>query len=166
MIEILPEQSGGEPATNRTLHSPRSLHLPVANGAVKNGQGCNGQSETVTFGQVQSESPVQLAISVVQGKWKMGILSHLQYGPIRLSQLRRLFPDASKKMLAQHLRELEADGIIVRSDLSGRRRHVEYCLNAAKRAAVFRLIDSLAEWGSHFAPTLPAQAPVRDRTVG
>ena len=156
MIEVLSIQDGDESVVNRSLHSSRSLHLPVANGAVKNGQGCNGQSEAFTFGQVQSESPVQLAISIVQGKWKMGILSHLQYGPLRLSQLRRLFPDASKKMLAQHLRELEDDGIIVRSDLSGRRRHVEYSLNAAKRAAVFRLIDSLTEWGSHFAPSLPS----------
>lgn len=156
MIEILSKQDNDESVVNRSLHSLKSLHLPVANGAVKNGQGCNGHSETITFGQAQRESPVQLAISVVQGKWKMGILSHLQYAPIRLSQLRRLFPDASKKMLAQHLRELEDDGIIVRSDLSDRRRHVEYSLNSAKRAAVFRLIESLTEWGSHFAqPTSP-----------
>jgi len=34
------------------------------------------------------------------------ILSRLQHGPVRLGELRRMYPQASKKMLAQHLREM------------------------------------------------------------
>src|SRR5258708_35958603 len=71
------------------------------------------------------DQSVQFAITLIQGKWKIGILSSLQRGPARLSQLRRMFPQASKKMLTQHLREMERDGLIVRTDLSGRLRHVE-----------------------------------------
>ena len=79
---------------------------------------------------------------------------------MRLSQLRKLFPGASKKMLTQHLREMVEDGIVVRSDLSGRRRHVEYSLETSLGAAVLHLIGTLAEWGSQYAPTLSRQGPV------
>ncbi|HUV97271.1 MAG TPA: winged helix-turn-helix transcriptional regulator, partial [Acidobacteriaceae bacterium] len=58
--------------------------------------------------------------------------------------------------------EMEQDGIVVRSDLSGRRRHVEYSLEASLGTAVLHLIGTLAEWGSLHAPTLSRQGIVRD----
>ena len=61
------------------------------------------------------------AIAVVvlfQSKWRAQILCALRSGPVRLGQLARLIPGASKKMLTQNLRQLEADGIIVRKDMS------------------------------------------------
>jgi DNA-binding HxlR family transcriptional regulator len=70
------------------------------------------------------ECSAQFAISLIQGKWKTRILSRLQHGPVRLGELRRIFPEASKKMLTQHLREMEKDGLVIRKDLSGRLRHV------------------------------------------
>jgi DNA-binding HxlR family transcriptional regulator len=56
------------------------------------------------------ECPAQLAINLIQGKWKTLILSRLQHGPARLSELRRMFPEASKKLLTQHLGEMEMTG--------------------------------------------------------
>jgi HxlR-like helix-turn-helix len=53
-----------------------------------------------------------------QGKWKAQILCAMRSGPIRLGQLARIVPGASKKMLTQNLRKLEADGIVVRKDLT------------------------------------------------
>ena len=100
------------------------------------------------------QDSVQFAITLIQGKWKIGILSNLQRGPARLSQLRRLFPEASKKMLTQHLREMERDGLIIRTDLSGRVRHVEYSLSDARGFAVLQLISSLTEWSSEYASQL------------
>jgi DNA-binding HxlR family transcriptional regulator len=101
------------------------------------------------------DQPVQFAITLIQGKWKIGILSSLQRGPARLSQLRRMFPEASKKMLTQHLREMERDGLIVRTDLSGRLKHVEYSLSDSGGFAVLQLINTLIEWGSQYASLLP-----------
>ena len=69
---------------------------------------------------------------------------------MRLSQLRRMFPQASKKMLAQSLREMERDGPIIRTDLSGRLRHVEYSLSHSGGFAVLQLINSLTEWSSWY----------------
>ena len=87
----------------------------------------------------------------------MRILSQLQHGPVRLSQLRKMFPGASKKMLTQHLREMEDDGLIIRTDLSARLRHVEYSLETSLGVAVLHLINTLTEWGSQHSPALSRQ---------
>jgi DNA-binding HxlR family transcriptional regulator len=110
------------------------------------------------------EEPVQAAIALIQGKWKIGILSRLQHGPLRLSQLRRLFPGASKKMLTQQLREMEKDGLVVRSDQSAKVRHVEYSLSASLGSDVLRLIGTLAQWGKQHKPDHSQRSAQRDPT--
>jgi DNA-binding HxlR family transcriptional regulator len=161
VIEILSEQDGGDSAMNRSWDSSRNLDGPEADGANYR-QGCNGRLGIHVCRQAENELPAQLAISLIQGKWKMRILSRLQHGPIRLSQLRKIFPDASKKMLTQHLREMEEDGLVIRTDLSARLRHVEYSLEDSLGVAVLHLINTLTEWGSQHAPALPRQVPERD----
>ena len=161
MIKILSEQDGGDSAMNRSWDSSRNLDGPEADGANYK-QGCNGRLGIRVCDQAENELPAQLAISLIQGKWKMRILSQLQHGPIRLSQLRKMFPDASKKMLTQHLREMEEDGLIIRTDLSAKLRHVEYSLETSLGVAVLHLINTLTQWGSQHAPALARQVPVED----
>jgi DNA-binding HxlR family transcriptional regulator len=108
----------------------------------------------------EEDQSVQFAIALIQGKWKVGILSRLRVGPARLSQLRRTFPLASKKMLTQHLRELERDGLIARRDLSGRVRHVEYFLSDSRGFVVLQLINALTELGSQYASSFPRSEAV------
>ena len=131
----------------QNLHSSRNLHEPEGNEA-RYKQERVGRSEISLIPEGENEWPAELTINLLQGKWKLRILTQLKHGPIRLSQLRKMLPDASKKMLTLHLRELEHDGIVVRSDLSFRRRHVEYSLETSLGAAVLHLIGTLAEWGS------------------
>ena len=160
MIKILSEQDGGDLAMNRSWDSSRNLDEQEANSASYR-QGCNGRLRIRVSHQNENEWPAQLAISLIQGKWKMRILSQLQHGPIRLSQLRKMFPDASKKMLTQHLREMEEDGLVIRTDLSARLRHVEYSLERSLGVAVLHLISTLTEWGSQHAPTLAEREPLQ-----
>ena len=68
-----------------------------------------------------------------------------------------MFPEASKKMLTQHLRELEKDGLVVRTDLSGRLRHVEYSLSNSLGFAALHLIDTLTEWGREYLPYMVSE---------
>src|SRR5258708_12830918 len=53
------------------------------------------------------ELPAERALKVIAGRWKAVILYHLFAGPKRLSELKRLAPNASHKVLIQQLRELE-----------------------------------------------------------
>jgi DNA-binding HxlR family transcriptional regulator len=89
---------------------------------------------------------VEFALALIQGKWKIPILLRLEQGPARLGQLRRLLPQASKKVLTQHLRGMETNGLIVRTDLSDRVPHVEYALSPSLGIAVLHLISALAQW--------------------
>ena len=59
-------------------------------------------------------------------------------------------PDRSgclEKMLTQNLRKLEADGIVVRKDLTDLVLHIEYELDESTREGVCALLDHLAKWG-------------------
>ena len=82
-----------------------------------------------------------------RGKWKLQILCAMRSGPVRLGQLARIVPGASKKMLTQNLRQLEADGIVVRKDMSDLVLHIEYELAESTREGVCALLDHLAKWG-------------------
>jgi len=59
--------------------------------------------------------------SILQGRWKLAILFHLFGGVdkkcrvMRFSELERAIPAISQKMLIQQLRELERDGIVLRT---------------------------------------------------
>lgn len=60
-------------------------------------------------------------------------------------------PGTSKKMLAHHLRQLEADGIVLRRDMSDIVLHVEYDFTSEAREDVCSLLDHLAQWGRMYA---------------
>lgn len=85
---------------------------------------------------------------LLQGKWRIQILCALRRGPVRLGELGRLIPGASKKVLAQSLRRLEADGIVTRKDMSDCVLHVEYELNCDVRELVCSLLDHLSNSGA------------------
>lgn len=96
---------------------------------------------------LQEQVAIRLALSLLQGKWKIGILCRLQEGPVRPGELRRLLPKASKKMLTQHLRQMERDGLVVRTDLSGKIPHVQYSLSNPLGRSMVNLVHMLGHWG-------------------
>lgn len=110
--------------------------------------------QSVVLCSSEKERAAQLAINLIHGKWKMEILCELEHGVARLSQLRRSMPNASAKMLTMHLRQLEQDQLIVRTDLSRRLRHVEYSLSQPHGFATLELINILAAWGAEYMMTL------------
>ena len=58
--------------------------------------------------------PVEATIQLIGGKYKSVILLHLMGKTLRYSEIHKLMPKATDKMLAQQLRELEKDGLINR----------------------------------------------------
>ena len=64
---------------------------------------------------------LDVALAVMGGKWKPLILYHLDSGPKRFGDLKRLVAGISEKVLIQQLRELEADGIVSRAHSMGPR---------------------------------------------
>lgn len=94
-----------------------------------------------------SECPVTTAIAVIAGKWKPTILCEIRGGARRFSDLRRDIPGISEKVLSQHLRDLEADGIIARREYyEGAVLATEYGFTEYGRTLIPAL-NSLAQWG-------------------
>jgi Predicted transcriptional regulators len=53
------------------------------------------------------------ADTLFHSKWRIHIRCAMRSSPVRLGQLARMIPKASKNVLTQNLRELEASGIVV-----------------------------------------------------
>jgi len=70
----------------------------------------------------------------------------MKTGPVRLGQLTRLIPSASKKVLTENLRKMEASGLIVRTEMKGSVLHVEYALVETIKGQTYLLLDELAKW--------------------
>lgn len=86
-------------------------------------------------------------VDLLRGKWTIQILCAMRKHPVRLSELRREIPFASKKALTASLRSLEAARVVLRRDLSSSVLHVEYELSGTMREPLVNLLNSLADWG-------------------
>jgi len=97
---------------------------------------------------------VEEVLKLLEGRWKLIILFHLFDGKVqRYSDFEKLIQGISQKMLAQQLRQLEADGIVARKVYPQVPPRVEY---------------RLTEWGQSLCPALDALlkwAEQRDRLL-
>lgn len=90
---------------------------------------------------------IDAALDVVSGKWKGLVLWELSaHGIRRFAELRRALPGVSEKMLTQHLRQLEEDGLITRTVHAEVPPKVEYSLTASG-AALNEALRPLGAWG-------------------
>jgi DNA-binding HxlR family transcriptional regulator len=94
--------------------------------------------------------PVETTLGVIGGKWKALILFHVRTRERRFNELRRLIPSVTQRMLTTHLRELEADGVVVRTVFAVVPPRVEYALSAKGRTLV-PILDAMAAWGTEHA---------------
>lgn len=93
---------------------------------------------------------VEAALDVIGGKWKGVILFHLLDGKKRFNELRRLIPTASLRILTLQLRELESDGVILRTVYPQIPPKVEYELTTFGKSLKPILLQ-LREWGAQIA---------------
>jgi DNA-binding HxlR family transcriptional regulator len=95
--------------------------------------------------------PVDVPLTVLGGKWKLLIAFFLLQAPRRNGELKRMLPGISQKMLTQQLRELEADGIIVRTAYAQAPPRVDYAIAESERSRLQPLVDALFDWGVSWA---------------
>ena len=77
-----------------------------------------------------TDCPVRDVMDNIAGKWTSLMILALADGPMRFSELRRLIPDISQRMLTQTLRDLQRDGYIGRTVFPTQPPSVEYRLTA------------------------------------
>lgn len=97
--------------------------------------------------QKNQNCPVSATLHLIGGKYKALLLWHLTGQTLRFNELRRLVPEATPKMLTQQLRELEADGLILRTVYPVVPPKVEYSLTPLGQS-LFPILDAMYQWGS------------------
>jgi DNA-binding HxlR family transcriptional regulator len=84
-------------------------------------------------------------LETVGDRWSLLIVRDLLIGPRRFSDLRRLLTNVTAKWLTIRLRQLEADGIVLRDQAAGRR-EVWYELTDKGRDLA-PVLEALVAWG-------------------
>jgi DNA-binding HxlR family transcriptional regulator len=90
--------------------------------------------------------PTEFTLAVLDGKWKTVILSYLKERPCRYSELRRLVPSLSDKMLTERLGDLIRAGLVVRRPVGISSLTQRYALTE-KASSLSAVLQHLYAWG-------------------
>lgn len=89
---------------------------------------------------------VRITVDVIRGKWKAIIIKALKDRSLGYAELRRIVPEPTKKVLTDHLRELEQDRIISRSTSQQTFTRTEYSLTEYGRTLI-PVLAVMRAWG-------------------
>ena len=89
---------------------------------------------------------VEASIGLIDGKWKSIIMWHLLSGTLRFNEIRRHVAGCTPRMLTRQLRELEEDGLIIRTVYAEVPPRVEYSLSDLGRS-MEPILQALKDWG-------------------
>ncbi|MHC0038719.1 winged helix-turn-helix transcriptional regulator [Pseudoneobacillus sp. C159] len=94
--------------------------------------------------------PVEITAEILGAKWRSRILWELRYGARRFGELYRSIPAITKKVLSQTLSDLEAHGLITRTEYKENILKVEYELTDYGKYTL-DLVKIMSQWGeNHF----------------
>ena len=95
-----------------------------------------------------SQTCYSYTLSLISGKYKPVILYCLmEYEPVRFNEMQRYMKNVADKTLSRNLKELESDGLIVRTVYPQIPPKVEYTLTERGHSLV-RVLDKLCDWGN------------------
>ena len=88
---------------------------------------------------------IERGMRLIGGKWTGSIIYHLKDEPVRFNDLCRMLGGASRKMIDQRLKELENNGMVLRSVIDTRPIAVTYSLTEFGRSAL-DILEQLRVW--------------------
>jgi DNA-binding HxlR family transcriptional regulator len=105
------------------------------------------ESSTRNFNkQVTMSCPVNFVMKRIGSYWKPIIIHRLMSGPKRYGELKRAIPEITEKMLIQHLKQLVADGLVVRKAETVIPPSVTYSLSKAG-IELSDMMEAMVAWG-------------------
>jgi DNA-binding HxlR family transcriptional regulator len=102
---------------------------------------------------------INYALNLLGGRWKLLILHKLEPQTLRFSELKRLLPHITDRMLTLQLRELEQDGLLSRTVFAEVPPRVEYALTVSGRALA-PTWHSLEAWGNAHRQAASVSTPI------
>jgi DNA-binding HxlR family transcriptional regulator len=98
--------------------------------------------------RINYQCSVIATLRLFASKWKPCILCYLAEKPMRYNELYRIIPNISRKILSEHLKELETGLLIIRVQYDAKLQWVEYSLSE-KGKSLLPILDQLQNWGLH-----------------
>ena len=92
---------------------------------------------------------IERGMRIIGGKWTGSLIYHLKDGPVRFNDLNRMLGGATKKMIDQRLKELEARGMVLRTVINDRPIAVTYELTELGRSAL-DILEDLRLWSEKY----------------
>lgn len=140
--------------TTQQLREREIFWMVELNSIYPNGYNLNdGMDNITTFtpvltGYMTPDNPVSIAKATIGRKWKWEILWFLYInGGTRYNELKRRIPGVTNIMLTKSLREMEADGIVIRREyVSAPPKVVDYSL-APLGLELIPILKELYIWG-------------------
>ena len=99
---------------------------------------------------VDLNCPLRLTMSLIGSKWKSCIMDELRHKPLRPSELHKIFPDATPRVLDLQLKELVEDGLVSKTIYPELPPRSEYSITPLGLTLI-PIIDSMIDWGGRNA---------------
>ncbi|MDE5054696.1 helix-turn-helix transcriptional regulator (plasmid) [Niallia taxi] len=96
--------------------------------------------------QHQLGPKVERSFELIGKRWTGLIIYVLLSGPKRFSEIHKIIPDLSKRMLTERMKELEDHGIVIRHIVKERPVRAEYLLTE-KGMELGKILGPLSQWG-------------------
>ncbi len=110
----------------------------------------------IAYGTCVEPCAIERGMRIIGGKWTGSILWHLKDEPVRFNDLARMVGGASKKMITERLRQLEAQGLVIRQVLDTAPVSVQYQITDLGRTAL-GFLDELRKWSEGLPANVTAE---------
>lgn len=97
--------------------------------------------------------PVEMTLMLISNKWTVLILRDLLPGTKRFGELKKAIGHVTQKVLTAQLREMEANGLVIRTVYAEVPPRVEYTLTELGHS-LKPVLDAMQNWGDEYKQSL------------
>lgn len=120
------------------------------------------KKQTNDNSEINMHEEMRRAFALLSGKWKLEIMWLLNLRVYRFGELRKAIPGITQHMLTAQLRELEADGLVLRTVYAEVPPRVEYEITDKARG-LGPAMQALTEWWNEYGKSVPVKSKSRGR---
>ncbi|WP_286673195.1 winged helix-turn-helix transcriptional regulator [Lysobacter capsici] len=120
------------------------------------------ENQTIGEREINMHEEMRRAFALLSGKWKLEIMWLLNQRTYRFGELRKAIAGISQHMLTAQLRELEMDGLVLRTVFAEVPPRVEYEITAKARG-LGPTMEALTVWWNEYGSSVPAKPGSRGR---
>lgn len=110
----------------------------------------DNKEKVIVLHGVQFHCAMDVTMHYIGGKWKTVVLWYLRKDKKRFSELKKLIPNITEKMLSLQLKDLERDGIVNRKVYPEVPPRVEYLLTDFGKSLI-PMLEEIARWGRNLS---------------